>query len=90
MGQMTYEQLQKHAEAVWTENRALRREIDEMRGRLREARHGAQYYRAKYQEALKYRFDAETEYERDRTRRREMAVAMALRAGRFLESSSRI
>lgn len=73
---MTPEALVERATAIAGENLELQREIAQLRGRLKEARYSANYYRAKYQAAMKYQFDAETDHQRDKTRRRELAIAL--------------
>lgn len=71
------EELVERAVAIIGENLELQRTIEELRGRLREARRSANHYRAQYREAMKYQFDAETGRQRDRARVRELMVAVA-------------
>lgn len=74
---MTPDEILTTAEALVSENLQLRHTIDEMRGRLRESRRSANHYRAQYREAMKYKFDAESDRQRDRSRMRELMVAVA-------------
>ena len=77
MGEATPEEIIRRAIAISGENLELRETIDELRGRLRESRRSASYYRKQYREAMKYQFDAETDRERDKSRLRELMVAVA-------------
>lgn len=71
------EEMVERAVAIIGENLELQRTIEELRGRLREARRSANHYRAQYREAMKYQFDAETNHQRNRARIRELMVAVA-------------
>ena len=71
------EEMVERAVAIIGENLELQRTIEELRGRLREARRSANHYRALYREAMKYQFDAETNHQRNRARIRELMVAVA-------------
>lgn len=74
---MTQEEILQSAEALVGENLALRQTVEELRGRLREARRSANHYRTQYKEAMRYQFDAESDRQRDRARMRELMVAVA-------------
>lgn len=69
----TPEEMAQAAEALVGENLELKRMVDTLRGRLRESRRATDYYHRKYEDALRYRADAETE----RTRIRQNTVAIA-------------
>lgn len=77
MGEATPEEIIRRAIEISAENMELRETIEELRGRLRESRRSASYYRAQYREAMKYHFDAETDHRRNRARIRELMVAVA-------------
>ena len=77
MGEATPEEIIRRAIDISGENMELRQTIEELRGRLREARRSANHYREQYKEAMKYQFDAETDRQRDRARVRELMVAVA-------------
>lgn len=77
MGEATPEEIIRRAIEISAENMELRETIEELRGRLREARRSANHYRAQYKEAMKYQFDAETNHQRNRARIRELMVAVA-------------
>ena len=72
----TPEEIIERAAALVGENYELRRDVDELRGRLREARRASDWYRSQYRAAMKYKFDAETNRARDSARFRELAVAL--------------
>ena len=77
MGEATPEEIIRRAIDISGENMELRQTIEELRGRLRESRRSASYYRKQYREAMKYQFDAETDHQRNRARLRELMVAVA-------------
>lgn len=70
------EELLERAVAIIGENLELQRTVEELRGRLREARRSANHYRTQYKEAMRYQFDAESDRQRDRARLRELMVAV--------------
>lgn len=72
MMKYTPEEMNEAAEALVGENLELKRMVDTLRGRLRESRRATTYYHRKYEAALRYRADAETE----RTRIRQNTVAI--------------
>lgn len=55
------EEIAERASAIVGENNALRCEIDQLRGRLRESRRATVYYHRQYEKAMRYRTDAEAE-----------------------------
>ena len=77
MGEATPEEIIRRAIDISGENMELRQTIEELRGRLRESRRSASYYRKEYQAAMKYRHEVETGRQRDKARVRELMVAVA-------------
>lgn len=71
------EEIVERAVAIIGENLELQRTVEALRGRLRESRRSANYYRDQYQDAMKYRHEIETGRQRDRARLRELMVAVA-------------
>jgi len=60
----TPEEMAKAAEALVGENLELRKQVDEMRGRLRESRRATLYYHRRYDDAMRYKYDAQTHRQR--------------------------